>query len=143
MKQTENYFNGVLKSAGYKVTPARLALMEIFYTAQGPLGVHGIEKRLKTKINQTTVYRTIEQFIAAGIVREVEDLGHGHAHFELNRGDDHHHLVCVSCGKIEDIQEAHSTALEAKALAKSKSFTKVTSHSVEFFGLCKKCAAKK
>jgi Fur family ferric uptake transcriptional regulator len=74
-----------------------------------------------------------------GIVKRF-DFGDGGARFELlAEGDDghHHHLICVRCSDVIELEECFSTALE-KRIAERSGFASVT-HRLEFFGVCPRC----
>lgn len=132
----------LLRNAGYKATPGRLALLEFLRKSKKPMSVAKIVHGLRgKKIDQVTAYRAIEALEKIGLVRKV-DLRHGHADYEF-AADDHHHLICAQCGRIEDFQDCGSDILARKILRKSKVFSKINRHSLEFFGTCKACADKK
>ena len=131
-------FKGALKEAGFKATPGRLQLLEALWKESKPLTVIEIQKRLHHHLNEVTLYRALEAFAQAGIVRRA-DFGHDHAHYELAIGKVHHdHAVCTKCGVVEDIEGCALVPLEKKALRQSN-FRNIYSHNLEFFGLCKKC----
>jgi Fur family ferric uptake transcriptional regulator len=131
-------FKVVLKEAGFKATPGRLRLLEALWKESEPLTVLEIQKRLHNTLNEVTLYRALEAFAKAGLVRRA-DFGHDHAHYELAIGKAHHeHAVCTKCGVVEDIEGCTLVPLEKKAL-KQSNFKSIYSHNVEFFGLCKKC----
>lgn len=89
----------------------------------------------KLKVNKTTVYRQIERLIGEGRVIEVE-LGDGKKRYELKDLRHHHHLVCKSCGKLEDIElDEENLLMEVSKRTKFK----VDSHNLEFFGKCINC----
>jgi Fe2+ or Zn2+ uptake regulation protein len=91
-------------------------------------------------MNQVTVYRSLDALYKAQIVKRV-NLEHDHAHFELAAGrEHHHHAVCRNCGYIENIEIPHAAKPELEALKQTKGFSMLDSYSLEFFGLCKKCA---
>jgi Fur family ferric uptake transcriptional regulator len=133
-----------LRKAGYKTTPGRVALLDILGKSRKPLSIPEIMDRLSqskgAKIDQVTIYRTLDTLGKIGLVRKV-DLRHGHSDYELAAADDHHHLVCIRCGQLEDFQGCNLDQLARRALKSSKDFAIVTQHSLEFFGLCKACAA--
>jgi len=132
-------FKTVLRTAGFRATPARLTLLATLSRARKPLSVQALTKRLKGEhIDQVTVYRTLRVFADMGIVRHV-DLRHSHAHFELTT-DHHHHLVCTHCGALEDFTACHMDPLISRILKGSKRFAGVRQHSLELFGICKKCS---
>lgn len=132
-------YKHLLRTAGYKATPQRLSLLEVLGRAREPLSIQEILERCRQqKIDQATIYRTLKVLADIGLVRQV-DFAHAHAHFELATGDDHHHLVCTSCGKVEDVTGCNFESLAKHAL-KHSSFASIDRHSLEFFGTCKKCA---
>jgi len=68
------------------------------------------------------------------------DLGDGVARFELlAEGADghHHHLVCVRCSRVIEINECFTRELEEKIAARN-GFKAIT-HKLEFFGICPEC----
>lgn len=139
MKGTAIDLRVTLKEAGFKATPGRLQLLEALSKVDEPLSVLKIQKRLHKKLNEVTLYRALEAFAAAGLVRRV-DLNHDHAHYELVLGRAHHdHVVCTACGMVEDVEGCTLTHLEHRAL-KSSHFKSIYSHNLEFFGLCRTCS---
>lgn len=126
-------FKALLQEAGYKATLGRLALLELLWGEEKPLAVHSIEKKLKGKMNEVTLYRALEALAEKGVIRRV-DLGHGHAHYELEKKH-HHHLVCTDCGVVEDVNVCPLPLVE-----NSKKFKSIYSHNLEFFGVCRSCS---
>ena len=130
----------LLRDAGFRSTEGRLALLSALKRSQKPLSVETLARQLKSRLDEVNVYRALEAFTVAGIARHV-DLQHGHAHYEFARGDDHHHIVCTSCQKVEDFTGCEYEKLVGNALRQPRAFSKVRSHSLELFGLCTSCAA--
>lgn len=128
----------ILKESGFKATPGRLALLELLSHEHKPLSVEAVAKRLKGTLNEVTLYRALEAFTKAGLVRRV-DLGHDHAHYEIlvNRGH-HDHVVCTKCGAVEDVEGCALVPLQKTALKQSH-FKSIYSHNLEFFGVCRTC----
>ena len=76
----------------------------------------------------------------AGIVRRC-DFGDGIYRYEYNIGEmHHHHIVCRSCHKVEVLDFCVVDVLER--MAKKRGYTRLT-HTLELFGLCPDCSAKK
>ena len=74
-----------------------------------------------------------------GIVKRF-DFGDGVARFELvTAGDDghHHHLVCVRCSQIVEIEDCFPPELEQQIA--SRNCFKAITHKLEFFGVCPRC----
>ncbi len=144
MKKTETTITAdqLLRNRGLKATPARVALFAVLHKAKKPLSITALQRSLaKEKINNVTFYRMVEDFTNAGIVRPI-DLRHGHAHYELVPPQEHHHLICTNCGKVNDISDCLPNNFETKALRANPDFATITDHALELFGLCKKCASK-
>jgi len=129
----------ILRDSGFRSTEGRLFLLSTLKSAQKPLSVETLARRVGTRLDEVNVYRALESFAEAHIARRV-DLQHGHAHYEFVHGDDHHHIVCTSCQKVEDFMGCEYEKLIGKALKQTRGFAKVTDHSLELFGLCTVCA---
>ena len=115
------------KDAGLKATPARLAIFEAFSGKCHPLNAEDIYKKIeKNKIDLATIYRTLISFEEAGILRKV-DLRKDSQFYEINKHH-HHHIICNKCGFIEELDGC-----------KFSNFKIIKGHSLEFFGLCRKC----
>ncbi len=137
-KERVKEFDELLHEAGFKATPARLALLDLFKKTGKPVSIKYIQEHLRTKdTDQATVYRMVNALLQSGIVKYV-DLKHGHGHYELASSSHHHHVICEKCGKIQDVS-CDTKTLQAKIL-KSSGFSKINDHSLEFFGLCTSCA---
>ncbi|MEK7460007.1 MAG: transcriptional repressor [Patescibacteria group bacterium] len=133
-------FKDALRGANSKVTPGRIAILNVLKKSTSPVSVQQISEKLPVKLNQTTIYRAIEALSLSGIIRKI-DLGETGSRYELSMGTTHHHhIICKKCGKIEDIKNCDSDELEKLVLKKSVSFSSIQDHSLEFFGVCKKCA---
>ncbi len=140
MSTREEHFSNLLKAKGLKVTSGRLDILRVLDGHKEPLSVATLHELVKKKIDQVTVYRTLESLISIGLVSSV-DLRHGHAHYELTDGrHHHHHVICQSCGDIEDVEECDMKSISKKVLKDSKKFSHINEHSLEFFGVCNKCS---
>ena len=135
---TKQSFESLLRQKGFRATPGRIALLQVLKTAGKPLSISAVAKKLK-KMDYVSVYRALEALADAGLLRKMS-LGHSHTHYELTAGiTHHHHIVCEECGHIEDIANCSTARIEKKTLEQSRDFSSIEFHSLEFFGLCKKC----
>lgn len=128
-----------LKTAGYKLTPARLAVIEVLETQPGEHLSHNqiLEEgqKIYPKLSRATVYRTMELLVKLRLVRSLY-LNDPTQRFVSATGG-HHHLVCASCGKIFEFD--HCT-VDQLAIALSKKYDfQIFSHLLEFHGLCETC----
>lgn len=131
-----------LREVSLKVTPARIAVLQLLENSTTPLDVASIITVLKEKqidIDPATAFRIINTFTQKGIAKQIQ-LNEGKFRYELSNKADHHHLICESCGRIEDISDCSIPQLE-KEIQKKKQFL-VKSHSLEFFGVCASCQEK-
>jgi len=136
---TEQSHIFLLQTYSLKKTSTRLKVLSILSNAEIPLSVEKIQTQSRSE-NLATLYRTLELFEKVGLINKVQLFGR-HTFYELIDEDHHHHhLSCKKCGILEDIEIDTPYTLERLALKKSKSFSSITNHSLEFFGMCKKCA---
>ncbi len=141
-KQHESVLQTALRGKKLKATSGRLAILDIFTHTEKPLSI----KELKVKVGLTgpdiaTLYRNAESLTLEGMLTKV-NLGGKNASYELASRKHHHHLICRCCGLVNDITISSRPGLNAQALARAKDFSSVTRHSLEFFGICKKCFKK-
>ena len=85
-----------------------------------------------------TVYRTLESFVRAGLLRQV-DLHTGSVQYEP-ADHHHHHIVCTGCGTVESVETCGIKRIEQRVIQESSMFESVENHALEFFGTCKACA---
>jgi Fur family peroxide stress response transcriptional regulator len=127
-----------LREAGLKATPIRIRLLEILEHAEKPMTFSEIVEGFGKKgIDQVTLYRALDAFSEKELIREMH-LASATPYYELIT-DEHHHIVCNNCGRIEDFSLAECDALERSVLRKSKAFGQINRHSIELYGICKKC----
>ena len=94
-----------LRSVGLKATLPRIKVLEIIRgSEERHLSAEDVFRRLLEQghdVGLATVYRVLSQLEAAGLLsRNVFD--GGKAVFEMNEGDHHDHLICVSCGRVDE-----------------------------------------
>ncbi|WP_104523977.1 Fur family transcriptional regulator [Blastococcus atacamensis] len=127
-----------LREAGLRVTRPRLSVLGVL--AQHPHAdadtiVTGAREQ-HPSLSPQAVYGVLKAFVAAGIARRIEPAG-APALFELRVGDNHHHLVCRSCGAVADVD---CTVGAAPCLTPSDTAGFVIDEAeVVFWGLCRQC----
>ena len=137
--------NQEIRKAGLKVTLPRVKILELLEnSAQRHLSAEDVYKMLlenDEEIGLATVYRVLTQFEAAGLVTRHNFEG-GHAVFELDRGEHHDHIVCVSCGRVEEFID-QTIERRQREIAEEHQFEMVD-HSLIIYGRCKdpKCKAR-
>ncbi|NBV77363.1 transcriptional repressor [bacterium] len=133
----ESIEHKALRERGLRITQPRIVVYRALADVKAPLTAQEIVHSARL-VDQATVYRTLELFVEAGIARKV-NLQSGLVRYELN-SDDHHHLTCTRCERVEDFRGCHVEKISSHALAHSRFFSTITSHSLELFGLCNSCS---
>jgi Fur family transcriptional regulator, stress-responsive regulator len=102
---------GELRGAGLRVTAARVALLQTVRDGDH-LGVEAIAAGVRDRIGQVSlqaVYDALNALAQAGLVRRIEPAG-SPARYEGRLRDNHHHVVCRSCGAVADLDCALGAA---------------------------------
>ncbi len=129
-----------LRGAGLRVTAVRVALLETVRDGDH-LGVEAIASGVRDRVGHVSlqaVYEALHALTAAGLVHRIEPAG-SPARFEGRVGDNHHHIVCRSCGVVADVDCAVG---EAPCLTASDDHGfSIDEAQVIYWGLCPSCAA--
>jgi Fur family ferric uptake transcriptional regulator len=129
-----------LRGAGLRVTAARVALLETVRDGDH-LGVEAVAAGVRDRIGHVSlqaVYEALHALTAAGLVRRIEPAG-GAPRFEGRVGDNHHHVVCRSCGVVADVECAVGEA-PCLTAADDQGFT-IDEAEVTYWGLCPACTS--
>lgn len=135
-----------LHAASYKLTPQReatvLVLLEHEADHLSAEDVFLLVKEKSPDIGLATVYRTLELLTDLKIVDKI-NFGDGVARFDLRKeGADHfhHHLICIECGKVEEIQE--DLLGDVEKIVESRWKFEIKDHWLTFHGICRTCKTK-
>jgi Fur family transcriptional regulator, ferric uptake regulator len=130
----------IIKNSGLKYTEHRHNVLTRIAKSKTPIAVIQIIEDLKKKYNidQATVYRNLSSLESAGLLRRY-DYNHGHAHYELNTGEDTHQIVCNKCETIEKISGQNFDDIIKKIIKKSKKFKTTSRVNLEIYGECRTC----
>ena len=127
-----------LRARGFRLTSQRLAILQVLRQAETHLSPREVYKRARQvlpTLTEPTVYRTLEFLAANGLARPSQT-GNGHLMYEI-AGNDHHHIVCRSCGDELEIDHTLLETLYYK-LESMTGYIRIDSH-MTFFGLCPIC----
>jgi Fe2+ or Zn2+ uptake regulation protein len=131
---------GTLKSGGFRITRARRAIITLFLDAKAPLSVPEVSeglRRMKIKVNKTTVYREVDFLKSQDMLRELH-MGDRKSRYEMKYRGHHHHLFCVGCSGVECVELEKCLEAEEKRIFRENRF-KTMKHSLKFIGLCAEC----
>lgn len=122
---TANSLKAELNSKGWRLTPQREVILEVFQNL--PQGKHLSAEELFTLLEKrqegislSTIYRTLKLMTRMGILRELE-LAEVHKHYELNTSspNHHHHMVCAQCNMTIEFENSSILKQATKQVEKS------------------------
>jgi Fur family ferric uptake transcriptional regulator len=128
-----------LKNSGLKATLPRIKILEVFQrTQQRHMTAEDVYKALLAEdadVGLATVYRVLMQFEQAGLLTR-SNFESGKAVFELNQGQHHDHLVCLSCGRVEEFFDPQIEQRQ-RTIAAERGFA-LQEHSLALYAACTK-----
>jgi Fur family ferric uptake transcriptional regulator len=134
----------LLSERGVRLTGPRRLVVEALVRHPGPQTAAEVHRRLSDRrVNLVSVYRTLNLLVDLGIAR-VADTSHGTRRFELAESytEHHHHLICRSCGGVEDLEGClvSDGALRrlSRRVRRARKF-RVVDHDLRLLGYCRKC----
>jgi Fur family ferric uptake transcriptional regulator len=136
----DSMVSDALREAGLRATRQRATVLDALrgrpdaITAQD---LHGELRAGGEPVGLTTVYRTLASLADAGLLDAIPR--DGEQAFRLCSEDHHHHLICESCDRVDEIA-ADEVERWVDAVASRRGFH-VTGHRADIFGLCAGCAA--
>lgn len=146
MEMTETTLKTIkhqLHKAGFKLTPQREAtvqtLLEHYEDHLSAEEIYVEVKKKHAEIGLATVYRTLELLTKLKVINKIT-FQDGLARYDVNKGGDnhfHHHLLCLQCGKIEEIYEDLLSEVEEEVERKYDFL--IRDHRLTFHGLCSDC----
>lgn len=131
----------LLRQRGIQITAQRLAVLRAV-TAQPHATADAIAEAVRAEIGAISLqsaYDALAVLVACGLVRRIQPAG-SPARFEARVGDNHHHLICRTCGRTVDVDCAIGAA-PCLTAANDKGFV-IEEAEVIYWGRCPDCVAK-
>jgi len=128
-----------LSAAGKRVTNQRALIMEIIRRGEGHLDADEIYRRARQRVPRlslSTVYRTLQMLKKLGLVEELH-FDEEHHHYELKPSAEHHHLICLGCGRVIEFHYPLSRYIK-RSVPEAKGFD-IAETEVRMSGYCSKC----
>src|SRR5437762_1010214 len=133
-----------LRAVGQRLTANRRSLLDVLTATPRPLTIPEILDD-RPELAQSSVYRNLVVLEEAGVVHRVvgtDDFARWELAEDLT-GDHHHHLICASCGRVEDVPA--SAGLERSVAAAAAAITRTTGfltqqHRLDLVGVCESCS---
>jgi len=131
----------LLKRLKLKVTPKRLEVLSCLGKEPQYLSADEVWQRIKLRvvsIGLPTVYRILDELVAAGVITRIFLADRKLYYFLCANQEHHHHFVCESCRRVEDLEQCvlGEGALETV----QRSGGQVTSHILQINGVCGACS---
>ncbi|RME43926.1 MAG: transcriptional repressor [Caldilineae bacterium] len=128
----------ILRERRMKITPQRRFIFQALEQKRTDHptvdDIYNVVRQTLPDISLTTVYNTMRELVTMGLLRQV-DLGEGMTRFDPTTST-HHHLLCVHCGRLEDLfRQFDNLNLPPE---ESKGY-EIINHQVIFEGLCPDC----
>lgn len=144
MQQTKSPLDWaeMLRGVGLKATSGRIAALQ--YLADHPhrsaSALHDALLTQHPSLSQQSAHNIVRDLTAHGLLRRIELPGSDSALYETRVGDNHHHLVCIHCYRVEDIG---CVIGESPCLEPNHSHgMRILEAAVTFRGICAECEAK-
>jgi Fur family transcriptional regulator, stress-responsive regulator len=131
-----------LRDRGLRVTRPRVAVLEAL-DAEPHLRAEQVISAVRAdgEVSSQAVYDVLNTLSAHGLVRRIQPRG-SVARYELETGDNHHHVVCRDCGRVTDVECATGEApcLDLPETTSLHGFT-VDEAEVTWWGYCPACSS--
>ena len=142
IKMTKESIIAQLKERGLKVTPQRMAIIEVLIEQRnlhpGARLVYEEAKKKKKSLSLSTAYATLNELSRHGIIKTLQ-FDRMENRYEGNL-EEHLNLICERCKKILDYRVP--IAVDQREIAKKTGFS-VTDTRLEYYGLCRECRKNK
>ena len=128
---------------GLRITSQRALILEIIRRGQGHLDADEVYRRARQKqprLSLSTVYRTLQTLKRLGLVDEVH-FDEDHHHYEVKPATEHHHLVCLGCGRVIEFQYPLARLVK-KNVPEARDF-EIAGSEVRITGYCLACRRNK
>ena len=139
-----DYIKNKLSQSGYKLTRQRQVILDVMQNAEREhLTAEEVLQAARQKspsLGIATVYRTLERLAGLGILYKTR-FDEGKYRYELADDSDHqhHHLQCVRCGRIFELEEGLLDSLEQKIMRRGFA---IINHHLTIYAICPECNQK-
>jgi Fe2+ or Zn2+ uptake regulation protein len=143
MRSSETDFPGILRRLNLKITPKRLAILNILVHESSYLSPEEIWTKMKKQFKRLglpTIYRNLEELSERDIISKVTHPNRQLYYYFCPNRSHHHHFVCLLCRTVEDIDFCGLDDLQKEV--KKKLSGKVISHILQVNGYCRNCLKK-
>ncbi len=128
-----------LNVAGMRATNQRVLIMKIIRQGDGHLDADEIYRRARKKeprLSLSTVYRTLQMLKKLGFVEELH-FDEEHHHYEVKPSAEHHHLICLGCGRVVEFHYPLSRYVK-RNIPEARDFNIIETE-IRMTGYCSQC----
>jgi Fe2+ or Zn2+ uptake regulation protein len=133
-------FVDALDAAGYRLTEPRRAVAELIAAREGHFTAAELLDDARARrlgIGRATVFRALDLFAELNVLERLDLPSGGHAYVPCEPAHHHHHIVCSTCGRTREVDDAGlASAVEE---VQRRTGWQVESHRLELYGLCPRC----
>ena len=131
-----------LKEQGLRITPQRLEILRILSESVGHPSVEDIHAKVRAKFPTTSLATTYKTVALLKDLDEVLELGFadGSNRYDGNKPYPHPHVICTVCRKIMDPDLSMLRDMTEEVVRETG--FRITTHRLDFFGLCPDCQKK-
>ncbi len=136
---TSRKARNTLNVSGLRATGSRAVILDIIHQGKGHLDADEIYRHARQKmprLSLSTVYRNLQRFKEQGLIEEFH-FDESHHHYEVKPSAEHHHIVCLGCGKVIEFDYPLSRQI-TKNVPAAMGF-KIEKSEVHLSGYCTEC----
>ncbi len=129
-----------LGTAGRKATRERARVVAATFRREAPFTAQELARQVgRAGVGRATVFRTLDLLVSIGALARIHGVERGGrcVRYTPCAPAHHHHLVCRSCGRVEEIDLA-GLDLRLSAIARKRGYASL-GHTVEIAGICAEC----
>lgn len=119
------------------MSTTRSKILKFLKDTARPVSLSDLKKVIKDA-HESTIFRNLISLEKSGEIKIIR-ISTKKTMYELSSLPHHHHITCLKCDKTKDVHSCFSEK-KIKELTKESGFFNITEHSLEFFGICQKCA---
>lgn len=143
-EEVKKIFSAYLEQRGLRKTPERFAILEEVYARTDHFEAEQFYIDLTAKkinVSRATVYNTLDLLVTCDLIKK-HQFGRNQAQYEKSFGyKQHDHVICIECKKV--VEFCDPRIQQIKTMVGDLLNFKITHHSLNCYGICGNCLAKK